>query len=136
MGVPTLSEGAMTQVKVSGVRPAAEGDGSHALELADGSVAIIPADQIPAVVQALQRGLVQSVFAQSRQFARAPDTLALPELHLTDARVAAVDRSTNLVCNLSEYGWVAFLSEDAVLRQMKEMIDEVLKRRSSPPRFN
>jgi hypothetical protein len=58
----------MTQVKVSGVRPAAEHDGSHGVELADGSVAIIPADQIPAVVQALQWGLAQRVFAQSQQF--------------------------------------------------------------------
>jgi hypothetical protein len=29
----------------------AEDDGSHAVEMADGSVAIIPADQVPAIVQ-------------------------------------------------------------------------------------
>jgi hypothetical protein len=127
----------MTQVKVSGIRPTAEDDGSHVLELADGSVAIIPADQIPAIVQALQWGLAQRVFAQSQQFTNPTESiLALRELHLTDARVAALGRSTNLVCNLSECGWVAFLGEDAVLRQMKERIDEVLKQRSAAPHFN
>jgi hypothetical protein len=127
----------MVQVKVSGVRPTAEDDGSHAVELADGSVVIIPADQIPAIVQALQWGLAQRVFAQSQQFDQPTDsTLALREFHLTDARVATQGRSTNLACNLSEYGWVAFLSEDAVLRQMKERIDQVLRDRSASSHTN
>jgi hypothetical protein len=127
----------MTQVKVSGVRPTAEDDGSHALDLADGSVAIIPANQIPAIIQALQWGLAQRVFAQSQQFEHPTEsTLALREFHLTDARVAAVGRSTNLVCNLSEFGWVSFLSEDAVLRQMKNKIDEILIQRSAPSHSN
>jgi hypothetical protein len=63
----------MTQVKVTGVRPTPEADGSHGLELADGSVAIIPAGLIPAVVQVLQWGLAQRVFAQSQQFALPTD---------------------------------------------------------------
>jgi hypothetical protein len=131
------AEDAMTQVKVSGVRPTAEDDGSHVVELADGSVAVIPADQVPALVQALQWGLARRVFAQSQQFANPTEsTLALPELHLMDAQVAAVGRSTNLVCNLSECGWVSFLSEDAVLRQMKDKIDQVLLQRSAPSNFN
>jgi hypothetical protein len=77
------------------------------------------------------------VFAQSQQFANPTEsTLALPELHLMDARVAAFGRSTNLVCNLSECGWVAFLSEDAVLRQMKDKIDEILIQRSASSHSN
>jgi hypothetical protein len=127
----------MTQVKVSGIRSTAEDDGSHVIELADGSIAVVPADQIPAVVQALQWGLVQRVFAQSQQFGHPTEsTLALREFHLTDARVATLGRSTNLACNLSEYGWVAFLSEDAVLRQMKERIDQVLMQRSASSHTN
>ena len=45
-------------------------------------------------------------------------------------------RSTNLACNLSEYGWVVLPSEDAVLRQMKAKIDEVLMQRSAIARSN
>lgn len=127
----------MTQVKVSGVRPAPEDDGSHGVELSDGSVAIIPADQVPAVIQALQWGLAQRVFAQSQQFAHPTEsTLALPEFRLTDARVAIRGRSISLACNLNEYGWVSLLSEDAVLRQMKEKVDEVLMQRSASSRTN
>jgi hypothetical protein len=127
----------MTQVKISGVRSAPEDDGSHILEPANGSVALIPADQVSAVVQALQWGLAQRVFAQSQQFEHPTDSdLALREFHLTDARVATRDRSTNLVCNLSEFGWVSFVSEDTVLRQMKEKIDQVLIHLSTSSRTN
>jgi hypothetical protein len=127
----------MTQVTISGARSKPEDDGSHIVELSNGSVAVIPADQISAVIQALQWGLAQRVFAQSQQFEHATDSnLALQEFHVTDARVATRDRSTNLVCNLSEYGWVAFLSEDEVLRQMKEKIDQVLMDRSASSRTN
>jgi hypothetical protein len=130
-------EGTMTQIRVSGIRSAAEPDGSHVIELADGSEAVIPAAQVPAVVQALQWGLAQRVFAQSQQFAAPTEsTLALREFHLTDARVATLGRSTNLACNLSEYGWVAFLSEEAVLLQMKEKIDEILVHRSASSGIN
>lgn len=127
----------MTKVKVSGVRPTPEDDGSHGVELADGSVAIIPADQIPDIVQALQLGLAQRVFAQSQQFAHPTEsTLALPEFQLTDARVATRGRSISLACNLTEYGWVSFQSEDDVLRQMKDKIDQILMERSAPLRAN
>ena len=127
----------MTQVTVSGVRPMPEDDGSHVVELANGSAAVIPADQIPALVQALQWGLAQRVFAQSQQFEHPTDsTLALREFHLTDARVATRGRSISLACNLSEYGWVSFLSEDLVLRQMKERIDQVLMHRTASSRTN
>jgi hypothetical protein len=127
----------MTQVKVSGVRSSREADDSHVIELSDGSEAVIPAAQVPVVVQALQWGLAQRVFAQSQQFSNPTESsLALREFHLTDARVAALGRSTNLACNLSEYGWVAFLSEDAVLRRMKDTIDEILMERSASSRTN
>ena len=127
----------MTELRVSGVRQTAEDDGSHVVELADGSVAIVPADQIPALIQALQGGLAQRVFAQSQQFAQPTEaTLALREFHLTDARVASRARATNLACNLGEFGWVIFVSEDAVLRQMQDRIGEVLVQRSASSRFN
>jgi hypothetical protein len=127
----------MSQIEVSGVRSKPEDDGSHIVELADGSVAIIPADQIPAIVQALQWGLAQRVFAQSQQFAHPTEsTLALREFNLTDVRVATRGRSTSLACKLSEYGWVSFLSEDAVLREMKDRIDQVLLQRSASSRTN
>jgi hypothetical protein len=129
----------MTHVKVSGVRPTAEDDGSHRVELADGSVAIIiiPADQIPDVIQALQGGLARRVFAQSQAFAEPTEAnLALREFHLTDIRTAVHGRSTNLACNLSEFGWVVIAGEDEVLRQMKEKIDQVLMQRSASSHTN
>jgi hypothetical protein len=43
---------------------------------------------------------------------------------------------TSLACNFGEYGWVSLESEDAILRQMKDRIDEVLMHRSAPSRPN
>jgi hypothetical protein len=119
------------------VRATPEDDGSHILELANGSIAAVPADQIPAVIQALQWGLAQRVFAQSKAFAEPTDAnVAFREFHMTDVRTAARGRSTNLACNLSEFGWVVFLGEDAVLRQLREKIDRVLMERSASSRAN
>jgi len=127
----------MSQIEVSGIRSAPEDDGNHVVELADGSVAIIPAHQIPALIQALQGGLAQRVFAQSQQFAQPTDAgLALQEFQLVDVRVATRGRSISLACNLSEYGWVSLLSEDEVLRDMKDRIDQILLQRSASPRTN
>ena len=127
----------MSQIEISGVRSKPEDDGSHVVELSDGSVAIIPEHQIPAIVQALQWGLAQRVFAQSQQFAHPTEsTLSLREFHLTDVRVATRGRSISLACNLSEYGWVSLVSEDEVLRVMKDRIDQVLLQRSALSRTN
>jgi len=127
----------MTEVKVNRIRPSREADDSHVVELSDGSTAVIPAALVSLVVQTLQGGLTQRVFAQSQQFSRPTESnLALPEFHLRDARAATLGRMTNLACNLSELGWVAFLSEDEALRQMKEAIEKVLIERSASSRTN
>jgi hypothetical protein len=129
--------GAMSQIEVSGVREAPEDDGSHFVELADGSAALVPASMVPNLIEALQGGLARRVFAQSQQLEQPTDaTLALREFHVTDARAATLGRSTNLACNLSEYGWVVLVSEDAILHQMKEKIDQILVERSSSARTN
>jgi hypothetical protein len=123
----------VAQIEVSGVRSKPGDDGSHGVELSDGSVAIIPAHQIPAIIAALQWGLAQRVFAQSQQFAQPTDAgLALQEFQLADVLVATRGRSISLACNLGEYGWVSLLSEDEVLRDMKDRINE----RSASPRTN
>jgi hypothetical protein len=127
----------VSQIEVSGVRLKPEDDGSHGVELADGSVAVIPEHQIPAVIKALQGGLAQRIFAQSQQFSQPTDAgLALQEFQLVDVRVATRGRTTSLACNLSEYGWVSLLSEDEVLRDMRDRIDQILLQRSASPRTN
>jgi hypothetical protein len=127
----------VAQIEVSSVRSKPEDNGSHGVELSDGSVAIIPEHQIPAVIKALQWGLAQRVFAQSQQFAQPTDAgLALQEFQLVDVRTATRGRSISLACNLSEYGWVSLLSEDEVLRDMKDRIDQILLQRSASPRTN
>ena len=127
----------MPQIEVSGVRPMPESDGSHFIDLADDSVALVPVHMVPALIEALQGGLTRRVFAQSQQLVQPTDaTLALPQFHVTDVRAATLGRATNLAC-LSENGWIVLLvSDDAVLHQMKEKIDQILIERSSPARAN
>jgi hypothetical protein len=96
-----------------------------------------PSIRSPAVIEALQWGLAQRVFAQSQQFAQPTEAgLALQEFQLVDVRVATRGRSISLACNLGEYGWVSLLGEDDVLHEMKDRIDQILLQRSASPRTN
>ena len=72
---------------VTGVKASAEADGSYAIEMSDGSVAIIPRDQVPVVAVTLQRAVAQRVFAQSQRLdIPTESTLALTELHLDEVK--------------------------------------------------
>jgi hypothetical protein len=127
----------MSQTKVAGVRPMPESDGSHFIDLADGSAALVPVHMVPVLIEALQGGLARRVFAQSQQLEEPTDaTLALPQFHVRDVRAATLGHSTNLAC-LSENGWkVLLVSDDAVLHQMKGRIDQILLERSTSLRAN
>jgi hypothetical protein len=107
-----------------------EADGSQLIELSDGTIATIPAAQIPQIALLLQNSLVQRVFEQSQRMdVPTESSFALLELHVIEAKPATRDRLTSLSCNLTECGWAVLLCEDDVLRQMKTQIDRVLAER-------
>jgi hypothetical protein len=124
-------------ITVTGVRAGAEADGSHTIELSGGLIAVIPRDQVHLVAMTLQKAVAQRVFAQGRRLdIPTESTLALAELRLEDAAPAMVDGVTNLACNLRGCGWVAFLCEDDVLRNLKAAVEKVLLARVSASRAN
>ena len=81
---------------VSRIRANAEADGSHALELSDGSTALIPRGQVQYFAKVLQHSAALQAFAQSqRPDIPAESPLAPKEFHPEDARSATIGRETN-----------------------------------------